>query len=507
MTFRSTGRAKRNFRDWAHGQLGGLSTPSCKQGLSVFLSIGVTLSSLNLDGCAKAKQPQQATTPSQQAPPTSYATPTADQLYSLVAPIALFPDNLLAQVLAGSTFPDQITTAYQWVQQNSTLKGQQLLQAVNQQPWDASVKGLTQFPDVLNQMATNLTWTSALGDAYFNVPQSVMNAVQVMRQRSYQAGTLKTTQQQNVTVQNQAPGAAAPAQPSSGSPQVTVVQPPPQTIVIQPAQPDVVYVPTYNPTVVYGAPVAVYPGYSTGALVATSLISFGVGMAVGAAISNGGCCGWGWNSWGCGWHNSTVVYNHNTYISTSNTFVNRNNYYNRNVNVNNINTANINRNNINRNTVNTNNYRANNFNSNARSANFSTPHFNQQLNQPQYQNSRVQPGAANQPGLNQQNRAGMNQQNRGALSQNQNRAGNLSQRSETRRAATDNSPCVATPAVPSAITAREVTPAPIVPAGSKVLQGIGLRRVEVSANREAGARPQPQGAGRRPAPSLAAPDG
>jgi hypothetical protein len=394
--------------------------PSCKQGLSVFLSISMTLSLVNLDGCEKPKQAQQGSSQSQQAPPATYATPTPDQLYSLVAPIALFPDNLLAQVLAGSTFPDQITTAYQWVQQNSTLKGQQLLEAVNQQSWDASVKGLTQFPDVLNQMATNLSWTSALGDAYFNVPQSVMNAVQVMRQRSYQAGTLKSTQQQNVTVQNQAPGAAAPAQSSSGSPQVTVVQPPPQTIVIEPAQPDVVYVPTYNPMVVYGAPVAVYPGYSTGAMVATSLISFGVGMAVGAAISGGGCCGWGWNSWGCGWHNSTVVYNHNTYISTSNTFVNRNNYYNRNVNVNNINTANINRNNFNRNAVNANNYRANNFNTNARSANFSTPHFNQQLNQPQYQNSRLPSGgAANQPGLNQQNRS--------ALSQNQNRTGNFSQ--------------------------------------------------------------------------------
>src|ERR1700723_936608 len=141
MTFRSSGRAKRNLRHWAHGQLGALTAPSCKQGLSVFLSIGVTLSSLNLDGCAKTKQAQQAATPTQQAPPTSYATPTADQLYSLVAPIALFPDNLLAQVLAGSTFPDQITTAYQWVQQNSTLKGQQFLEAVNRQPWDASVKG------------------------------------------------------------------------------------------------------------------------------------------------------------------------------------------------------------------------------------------------------------------------------------------------------------------------------------------------------------------------------
>ena len=135
------------------------------------------------------------------------------------------------------------------------------------------------------------------------------------------------------------------------------MQPPPQTIIIQPAQPEVVYVPTYNPTVVYGAPVAAYPGYSTGAMVATSLLSFGVGIAVGAAISGGGgCCGWGCNSWGCGWNNSTVVYNHNTYISNSNTFANRNNYYNRNnANFNNINANNINRNNINANNINRNN--------------------------------------------------------------------------------------------------------------------------------------------------------
>ena len=112
-------------------------------------------------------------------------------------------------------------------------------------------------------MATNLSWTSALGDAYFNIPQSVMNAVQVMRQRAYQAGNLKSTQQQNVTVQNQAPGAAPPPPASSGAAaDHRVVQPPPQTIVIQPAQPDVVYVPTYNPTVVYGAPVPVYPGHT-----------------------------------------------------------------------------------------------------------------------------------------------------------------------------------------------------------------------------------------------------
>ena len=394
----------------------------CDRALSIFLSVALILSVMGLEGCSKKTEPTQQAAAGQpqgqqsgeQAPATQYAVPTADQLYQLVAPIALFPDNLVAQVLAASTYPNEVSEAHQWMQQNSSLKGQQLLDAVNQQTWDASVKGLTQFHDVLTQMATNLSWTSALGDAYFNVPQSVMNAVQVMRQRAYAAGNLKSNQQQNVTVENQAPGEAAPAPASSGEPQTTVVQPPPQTIIIQPAQPEVVYVPTYNPTVVYGAPVAVYPGYSTGAVVATSLISFGVGIAVGAAISGGGgCCGWGWNSWGCGWHNSSVTYNRNVYVSNSNTFVNRNNYYNRNVNnLNraNINNANINRNNINNaniNRANVNN-RANNFNPDARNSNFTEPKFNQKYDQQQFRNQGAQQqmnraeagnqGRLNQPG-------------------------------------------------------------------------------------------------------------
>ncbi len=439
--------------------------PILKQALSIFLSTSVIFSVMGLDGCGKKPEtaPTAATQPAPQAqaPTATYAAPTADQLYQLVAPIALFPDNLVAMVLAASTYPDQVSAAYQWLQQNASLKGQQLTEAANEQPWDASVKGLTQFSDVLSQMATNLSWTSALGDAYYNLPQSVMNAVQVMRQRAYQAGNLKSTQQQNVTVQNQAPGTAPPPTPEA-APETTVVQPPPQTIIIQPAQPEVVYVPTYNPTVVYGAPVPVYPGYSTGAMVATSLLSFGVGIAVGAAISGGGgCCGWGYNSWGCGWHNSTVVYNHNTYISTSSTFVNRNNYYGRNVNNvnvnninrNNINTNNINRNNLNANNVNRNNVNRNNLNANNRannfnSSNYSTPHFNQKYDQPQYRNQAAQASVGeqragqgnlgqqraggNQPNFNQQNRASgnqpnFNQQNRAGANQNQARSGNFNQ--------------------------------------------------------------------------------
>src|ERR1017187_374970 len=400
--------------------------PIFKQALSIFLSISVIVSVLGLDGCSKKPEPAQPAATHQaapgQAPATTYALPTADQLYQLVAPIALFPDNLVAMMLAASTYPDQVSAAYQWLQQNSNLKGQQLTEAANQQPWDGSVKGLTQFSDVLNQMATNLSWTSALGDAYYNIPQSVMNAVQVMRQRAYQAGNLKSNQQQNVTVQNQTPGTAPPPTPSEGT-TGTVVQPPPQTIIIQSAQSEIVYVPTYNPTVVYGVPVAAYPGYSTGAMVATSLLSFGVGIAVGAAISGGGgCCGWGYNSWGCGWHNSTVVYNHNTYISTSNTFANRNNYYGRNVN--NVNVNNVNRNNINANNYNRNNLNANNRANNFNSSNYSTPHFNQKYDQPQYRNQ-------SQGNLGQQRAGGtqpnFNQQGRGNLNQNQARGGNFNQ--------------------------------------------------------------------------------
>ncbi len=388
---------------------------------SIFLSVCLTTAPLSLDGCRNAKPVQAQTGQAQQgeqAPAATYATPTADELYQLVAPIALFPDNLVAQVLAASTYPDQVSAAYMWFQQNTSLKGDSLIKAVDQEPWDASVKGLTQFGDVLNQMATNLSWTSALGDAYFNTPENVMNAVQVMRQRAQAAGNLKTNQQQKVTVENQAPVAQA----SGDSSQPVIVQAPPQTIIIQPAQPEVVYVPDYNPTFVYGAPVVAYPGYSTADMVASSVISFGVGMAIGAAISGGG--GWGWNSWGCGWNNSAVIYNRNVYVSRSNTFVNRNNYYGRNVN--NVNVNNINRNNLARNNVN-NNYRANNFNNTARNNNFAAPYFSQKYNQPQYSNNRGSLAQSNGQQLRGSNPSGFNSQNRATPNQNQNRPNNLSQ--------------------------------------------------------------------------------
>ena len=149
------------------------------------------------------------------------------QLQQLVAPIALYPDELVAQVLAAATYPTEIVEANRWLQQNSSLKDAQLADAVDKQPWDPSVKALTQFPSVLANMDKNLSWTSSLGDAYFNHPQDVLNAVQVMRKRAQSAGTLKTTAQQTVTTKD-------------------------QTTIIEPANPEVVYLPEYDPWVVYG---------------------------------------------------------------------------------------------------------------------------------------------------------------------------------------------------------------------------------------------------------------
>ena len=141
--------------------------------------------------------PQAAPPPTAQAPPYTQQTP--EQLQQLVAPIALYPDSLVAQILAASTFPEQVVEADRWVQAHPDLKGDALGQAVDQQPWDPSVKALTAFPSVLGNMDKNLSWTSSLGDAYYNQQQDVMDAVQVMRQRAERAGNLKTTPQQVVT--------------------------------------------------------------------------------------------------------------------------------------------------------------------------------------------------------------------------------------------------------------------------------------------------------------------
>jgi hypothetical protein len=243
---------------------------------------------------------QDAQGPEQAVPSPPYTQQTPEQLQQLVAPIALYPDSLLSQILAASTFPEQVVEADQWVQAHPDLKGDALGQAVDQQPWDPSVKALAAFPSVLGNMDKNLSWTSSLGDAYYNQQQDVMDAVQAMRRRAEAAGDLKTTPQQTVATQD-------------------------SNISVEPADPDEVYVPAYDPWVVYGDPVAAWPGWYQypGVWYGGPYLSFGVGYGVGWF----GGYGWGWHHWGCDWHSRTVIYNHNTYYSRSDTFYNRNNYY------------------------------------------------------------------------------------------------------------------------------------------------------------------------------------
>ena len=239
---------------------------------------------------ASAASPQ---TSSAQGQSTQDADLTPKELDNLVAPIALYPDALVAQILAAATYPDQITAANDWLMANSSLKDQALMEAADKQDWDPSVKALTQFPSVLDNMVKNLAWTSALGEASYYQQKDVMAAIQRLRKQAKTAGNLKSGEQ------------------------IKVVQQDPQTIIIQPATPTVVYVPVYNPTVVYGVPYYP-PGYSTSTLAATAIISFGIGMMIGASMNNS-CCRWGWGygGWGCGWHGGTVVYHRSVYVSRS----------------------------------------------------------------------------------------------------------------------------------------------------------------------------------------------
>jgi uncharacterized membrane protein YgcG len=272
---------------------------SARQILACLLAFALLLPILPQTVSAAQDQDAQASAQPSQAPPYTQQTP--EQLQQLVAPIALYPDSLVAQVLAASTFPAEIVEADRWVQANPDLKGDALAQAVDKQTWDPSVKALCAFPTVLGNMDKNISWTSSLGDAYYNQEQNVMDAIQVMRQKAQQAGNLKDTPQQTVQTQG-------------------------SDIVIQPAQPDVVYVPAYDPWLVYGYPVDAWPGWYPYPGIwwgGPSLYWGGIGFGIGFW----GGYGWGWGHWGVGWGGRGVIYNNNRYYSRSNTFYNRNNYY------------------------------------------------------------------------------------------------------------------------------------------------------------------------------------
>ena len=207
-------------------------------------------------------------------PPQSGAALTPDQLDDLVAPVALYPDPLLAEVLAASTYPLEIVEAQQWVRDHTSWKGKKLMDEAKKQKWDPSVQGLVAFPDVLAQLSQDTSWTTQLGNAFLVNQSDVMQAVQRMRQRAEQKGKLQSTPQETVSTQNE-----------NGQ----------QVITIEPANPDMWYVPNYNPEYVWGPPVwgayppLLYPGIGVG---------FGWYPGIDIGLDFGGWGGWGWGGWG-----------------------------------------------------------------------------------------------------------------------------------------------------------------------------------------------------------------
>ena len=251
-------------------------------------------------------KPGQTPTPTPGAADKDYVKLTADQLDSLVAPIALYPDPLLSQTLVASTYPLELVQAQQFIEKNDKekkLKGDELSKAVEKEKWDPSVQATAVVPDLLKRLTEDITWTLNLGNAFLEQQQDVMDAVQRLRKKAKDAGKLDNSEQQKVE---------------------TKVVETKTVIEIQPTSTTTVYVPTYSPTVIWGPPLyypyppVYYPPYYGGAWV-----GFGVGVAVGIGISGG----WGW---GCGWGGG----GNNIYINNNNNFVKNNN----------INTGNIGRN-------------------------------------------------------------------------------------------------------------------------------------------------------------------
>src|SRR5882724_6122559 len=264
--------------------------------------IGLALLSFVNNAFAQQAQSQEMTTTTNDQ---ETAKLPSEELDSLVAPIALYPDPLLAQTLAASTYPLEVIQLQQWMDRNKNLQGKALADAVAKQQWDPSIQSLVEFPDVVQRMAGNIQWTTDLGNAFLAQQSDVMDAVQSMRAKAQGKGTLKTSVQQ--TVQTQA---------VDGGKQVITIQQP---------NPDVVYIPSYDPAVVYGPPPPqypyypyTYPGYVPGAALA-----WGAGVALGAAAwGTWGGGGWGWN---CGWGHGDVNVNvNNKYVNNYNKNVNKN---------------------------------------------------------------------------------------------------------------------------------------------------------------------------------------
>src|SRR6266478_1622162 len=236
---------------------------------------------------------------------------SAEELDQIAAPIALYPDPLVAQILMASTYPLEVVQAARFAKDNASLKGNSLDEALKKQTWDDSVKSLVTFPQVLAMMNDKLDWTQKLGDAFLGQQKDLMEAVQRLRFKAEAQGNLKTTKEQTVTVEPAAAAAAPPAGQQAPAPPTVVVQQAPATIItIVPTNPQVIYVPTYNPTVVYGAwPYPAYPPYAyypPGYTAAAAAFTFAAGVAVGSAL-------WG----NCNWRGNDINVNVNTYNSYS----------------------------------------------------------------------------------------------------------------------------------------------------------------------------------------------
>jgi hypothetical protein len=226
-------------------------------------------------------------------PPSAPLPP--DQLQQLVAPIALYPDKLVAQILGAAEYPTQIVEAERFLQENPNLQGKDLGNQVNGQDWDPSVKALTQFPDVLSDMNKDLSWTSELGDAESNQPQDVSQAIQFMRQKAQAAGHLASNAQENVNNEG-------------------------DDIDIAPANPDVVYVPEYDPELIYGYNVGLWPGFDPWWDVDGPYMAFGMGIGIEPFFG----FGWGWGGWGMDWRHGGMMFGGGRYMSHGNEFYDRN---------------------------------------------------------------------------------------------------------------------------------------------------------------------------------------
>jgi len=231
-----------------------------------------------------------------------YQLESPEQLQRLVAPVALYPDSLLASILAASSYPSQVAEANNWLAPRRNLSPEELANQADKQQWDPSVKELLPFPPVLQNLSSNLSWTSELGDAYYNQQAEVMDAIQEMRRQAKKSGTLKSNDQIHVTDRH-------------------------GHITIDPASPqnDEVYVPAYDPWDVYGYPIDPWPGWVSvpGVWWGGPGLNFGLGFGIGPYLG----FGWGWNGWGFDWDHRGLYYGGRPYFPEGPAFFNRYNYY------------------------------------------------------------------------------------------------------------------------------------------------------------------------------------